>query len=134
MPTILLDTNAVSDIMRDHPQVLASVASCRDPITTSAIVVGEIQYGLDRLPTGKKKLDLTARAAAILGAIRLVAIADGIARAYGRLKAASEQQGLNADDNDLWIAATAIEQGSVLVTRDQIFSRISALQSIDWTV
>ena len=50
MPTALLDTNAVSDLMRDHPQVKARVGSHPDPVVTSVIVVGELRHGLSRYP------------------------------------------------------------------------------------
>jgi predicted nucleic acid-binding protein len=134
MPAALLDTNAVSDLMRDHPQVKARVGQHADPITTSVVAVGEIRYGLERLPAGKKRTDLEARARTILAAVRIDPVTEPIADAYGRLKASLESQGLNLDDNDLWIAATAITLGSVLVTRDQIFWRVPSLQAEDWSV
>jgi predicted nucleic acid-binding protein len=134
MPAALLDTNAVSDLMRDHPQVKARVGQHADPITTSVVAVGEIRYGLERLPAGKKRTDLEARARTILAAVRIDPVTEPIADAYGRLKASLESQGLNLDDNDLWIAATAITLGSVLVTRDQIFWRVPSLQTEDWSV
>jgi len=134
MPAALLDTNAVSDLMRDHPTVKARVGQHADPITTCAVVVGEIRYGLDRLPAGKKRTDLEARARTILAAVRIDPVTEAIANTYGRLKASLESQGLNLDDNDLWIAATAITQGQVLVSRDQIFAHVPGLQVEDWTV
>ena len=134
MSAALLDTNGISDLMRDHPQVKARVVQHSDPITTSAVVVGEIRYGLARLPPGKKQTDLEARARAILTAMLIEPITESIAQAYGRLKASLEGRGLNFDDNDLWIAATAIAQGHLLVTRDHIFSRIPGLPVEDWSV
>jgi predicted nucleic acid-binding protein len=53
MTAALLDTNAVSDLMRDHAKVKARVAAHHDPVFTNVIVVGEIRYGLSRLPAGK---------------------------------------------------------------------------------
>src|SRR3954462_11517959 len=111
MPAALLDTNAVSDLMRDHPPTKTRVANHADPITTCAVVVGEIRYGLDRLPIGKKRADLETKARNILAALRIDPITEPVALTYGRLKASLESQGLNLDDNDLWIAATAIAQG-----------------------
>jgi predicted nucleic acid-binding protein len=134
MPAALLDTNAVSDLMRDHPQVKVCIATHADPIVTSVVVVGEIRYGLDRLPTGKKRTDLEVRAHNILAALRIEPVTEAIANAYGRLKAALESQGLNLDDNDLWIAATAITLGSLLITRDHIFGRVPSLQIEDWSL
>jgi predicted nucleic acid-binding protein len=134
MAAALLDTNAVSDLMRDHPQVKLRLGKHADPIVTSVVVVGEIRYGLQRLPAGKKRTDLETRAQNILAALRIEPITESIANAYGRLKAALESQGLNLDDNDLWIAATALTHGNLLVTRDQIFARVSGLPFEDWSV
>ena len=134
MPAALLDTNAISDLMRDHPPLLARIALHADPITTSVAVAGEIRYGLERLPPGKKRTDLEARANRVLANVRIDGVSEPVADTYGRLKASLESQGLNLDDNDLWIAATALTLGSVLVTRDAIFSRIPGLQVEDWSV
>ena len=134
MPAALLDTNAVSDLMRDHPQVKARIGKHAGPLATSVVVVGEIRYGLERLPAGKKRTDLESRAHNILAALHVEPVTEPIADAYGRLKASLESRGLNLDDNDLWIAATAITHGHLLVTRDQIFARIPGLQVEDWSV
>src|SRR5207245_2776049 len=134
MTAALLDTNAVSDLMRDHPKVKARVGNHPDPVLTSVVVVGEIRYGLSRLPPGKKRNDLEARAQNILAPFRIEPVTEPIADAYGHLKASLESQGLNLDDNDLWIAATAITHGDLLVTRDQIFAQVPGLQVEDWSV
>ena len=133
MSAALLDTNAISDLMRDHAQVKARVGKHADAIMTSVMAVGEIHYGLGRLPVGKKRTDLEVRAQAILAALHIQPITAEIASTYGRLKSALEIQGLNLDDNDLWIAATAITHGNLLVTRDQIFARVAGLQIEDWS-
>jgi tRNA(fMet)-specific endonuclease VapC len=133
MTAALLDTNAVSDLMRDHPKVKARVGSHPDPVLTSVVVVGEIRYGLSRLPPGKKRSALEARAQSILAPFRIESVTEPIADAYGHLKASLEGQGLILDDNDLGIAATALTNGNLVVTRDQIFSRILGLQVEDWS-
>jgi len=134
MPAALLDTNAVSDLMRDHPKVKARIAKETAPITSTVIIVGEIRYGLERLPLGKKRADLGARAQAILADLRIEPVTETIAGVYGRLKASLESEGLNLDYNDLWIAATAIDLGRVLVTRDKVFLQVPGLLVEDWSV
>jgi predicted nucleic acid-binding protein len=37
-------------------------------------------------------------------------------------------------DNDLWLAATALTSGYMVVTRDQFFSQVSGLQVENWSV
>jgi hypothetical protein len=39
MPAALLDTNAVSDLMRDHVQVKARVGHLGEPVVTSAVTL-----------------------------------------------------------------------------------------------
>lgn len=134
MPAALLDTNAVSDLMRDDPNVKRRISSHADPIVTSVVVVGEIRYGLDRLPMGKKRTDLETRAQTSLAAIRIEPVTAQIAQAYGSLKAALESQGLTLDDNDIWIAATAMTHGDLFVKRDQAFSKVPGLLVDDWSV
>jgi tRNA(fMet)-specific endonuclease VapC len=134
MPPALLDTNAVSDLMRDDVKLKARIAAYHDQIATSVVVVGEIRYGLNRLPAGKKRNDLEARARAILAALRIDQVTEQIALTYGDLKASLDAQGLNLDDNDLWIAATAVSSGHLFVTRDQIFSKVPGLTIEDWSV
>jgi tRNA(fMet)-specific endonuclease VapC len=48
------------------------------------------------------------------------------------VKVARERGGLVLDENDLWIAATALELGAVLVTRDSDFQRIDGLTVENW--
>ena len=134
MPTAILDTNAVSDLMRDDPKVKARLGSHPDPVLTSAVVAGEIRYGLSRLPAGKKRTDLDARAQGVLTLLAIEPVTRPIADVYGNLKALLESQGLAPDDNDVWIAATALALGYLVVTRDQDFSKFPGLQVEDWSV
>src|SRR5437016_6293142 len=107
MPTYLLDTNALSDLIRDHPKIRTNLNTHRGPKFTSVINVGEIRYGLERLPAGKKKSDLERRAKAVLKVMGIEAITEPVAEEYGRLKRSLELQGISMQDNDLWIACTA---------------------------
>jgi predicted nucleic acid-binding protein len=134
MPVALLDTNAVSDLMRDQPQLQARANQHADPVVTSIIAYGEIWYGLERLPHGRRRADLEARAQAVLGRLPAEAITPQVADAYARLRTSLDALAVNLQDNDLWIAATALSLGAVLVTRDLMFSRVPSLLVEDWTV
>jgi predicted nucleic acid-binding protein len=52
----LLDTNAFSDLMREHPQLDARLSALTptDRVIICAVVRGEILYGIERLPPGKR--------------------------------------------------------------------------------
>src|SRR5687768_2042686 len=70
MALALLDTNAISDLMQSHPKVVARAAAHSGLVLTSAIVVGEIEYGLNRLPAGNRRTGLEKRATAVISALR----------------------------------------------------------------
>jgi predicted nucleic acid-binding protein len=133
MSSYLLDTNAVSDMVRDHPKIRARLRGQTEPKLTSVICQGEIRYGLERLPAGKKKKELEKRTSLVLKALPIEPITEPVAEEYGRLKRSLELQGISMQDNDLWIACTARILGATLVSRDQIFLQIPGLQVEDWT-
>src|SRR4051794_18221656 len=82
MAGALLDTNAVSDLMRDQPQIKARVSKYSGPVVTSVVVRGEVRYGLDRLPVGKKRTDLEARARNILTSLSNEPVTQSMAEDY----------------------------------------------------
>lgn len=132
----LLDTNAISDLMRRHPGVhkrLASI-SADDRIAVSTIVRGEILYGVERLPAGKRQTELRTEANDVLRAISSQAMPEGAAGLYATIKASCERRGIRLDENDLWIAATALALDATLVTRDADFAGIPDIRVEDWTV
>jgi predicted nucleic acid-binding protein len=134
MTVALLDTNAVSDLMKDHAVLKGRVLRQSSRVITTVTVVGEIRHGLERLPTGKRRTDLENRAAITLSFLKIETVTDAIADEYGRLKAESERLGLTVGDNDLWIASAARHLAVPLVSRDKIFSLLPGLVVEDWTV
>jgi len=132
----LLDTTAFSDLMREHPKVdarLASLAST-DRTVICPLVRGEIRYGIERLPQSKRRQDLEAKAARLFAVLPCEAVPEAAGDHYARVKVTRQERGLVLDENDLWIAATALALGAVLISRDSDFRRIDGLVVIDWTV
>ena len=97
------------------------------------IVRGELLFGIARLPASKKREALAASVRLILGAITCEPVPVGAADEYASIKAAVERKGAALDENDLWIAATAIHFGATVVTRDMDYGKIDALSVLDWT-
>ena len=132
----LLDTNAVTDAMNEHPALQARVAVATAParVVVCSIVRGEILYGIERLPAGRRRQELERKAAIVLTSVVCEAVPAAAADEYARVKVAQQRTGLAVDENDLWIAATVLTLGAVLVTRDCDFTRIPGLTVEDWTV
>jgi tRNA(fMet)-specific endonuclease VapC len=102
-------------------------------MATCAIAQGEIRYGLERLPLGKRRADLEAKAGIVLAALTIEPITHAAADIYGTIRRDLELQGRTIDDNDLWIAAAALSLGARLVSNDQGFLHVPGLVVEDWT-
>lgn len=135
MAVYLLDTTAFSALMQEHERMLARVAALRsaDRLEICTIVRGEIRYGLERMPRGRRERELGAKAAKLFARVPCGSVPEAAADIYARIKRDAEQQGGRLDENDLWIAATAMARGAIVVTSDSDFRRISGLDIEDWT-
>ncbi len=131
----LLDTNAFSDLMRDHPKVDARLASlpATDQVVICSVIRGEIRYGIERLPNSKRRRDLDAKAARLFAVIPCEPVLEAAGDYYASVKLSRQQKGLTLDENDLWIAATALALGAMLVSLDSDFQQITGLTVEDWT-
>jgi predicted nucleic acid-binding protein len=49
---------------------------------------------------------------------------------YAAVKLARQRRGLMLDENDLWVAATALALGATLVSRDRDFAGINGLSVV----
>lgn len=94
---------------------------------TCAIVRGEILFGIARLPPGRRRTELEETGRQFLAAVLCEPIPERAGDFYATVKLARQQNGLTLDENDLWVAATALALGATLVSRDRDFGRIDGL-------
>jgi predicted nucleic acid-binding protein len=134
--TFLFDTSTVSAAMRDEPRLLSHIASlaATDRLVICSIVRGEILHGIERLAMGRRRQALEVKATRVFASIVCEPVTADAATWYAAVKAARERAGLALDENDLWIAATALSLGAVLVSRDSDFRQIAGLAVEDWTL
>jgi len=64
----------------------------------------------------------------------VVVLSPGVTPAehYGRIRADLAKAGTPIPENDIWIAALALEHDLPLAARDAYFDRISGLQVLKW--
>lgn len=130
--TYLLDTNAISDLMRATPRIENWMAGLDkgDRVVTCTIVRGEVLFGIARLPAGKRRTELEETGRQFLAAFRCEPVPEQAGDLYAAVKLARQMRGLSLDENDLWVAATALALGATLVSRDSDFGRIDGLPII----
>ena len=131
----LLDTSIVSAFMRRTPELHRHTAAIdtSDEVVISVVTRGEIRFGLSRLPEGARRRRLASEAETLLSHLPSIPVNDAIAEQYAMCKRDAERTGTPLADNDLWIAATAVELGAVLVTADSDFGNLRGLTLVDWT-
>lgn len=128
MPGRLLDTNAVIALFATDPGIGAHLSNKVD-ILVPIIAVGELFYGAE------KSARATANRARVRDFItrRRVLLCDvETSGYYGQIKRALRLKGRPIPDNDIWIAAIALQHGLILVTRDSHFQEVDNLQIEGW--
>ena len=86
----------------------------------SAVTLGEIQYGIERMPVGRNRntLQLWFDGLCAQYGARTVPTDEAAWKTYGRLKASVEAIGRPQEDLDLLIAACATVRNLTVVTRN----------------
>jgi len=116
--TILLDTNAYSDWRRSGRwnEIIATASEVLMP----AIVLGELRYGFigsTLAEENERKLADFLRHSVVC----LIEVGDSTSRAYAVLKHFLRSAGTPIPENDIWIAALAVEHMAPIVTGDAHF-------------
>ena len=129
---LMLDTNTVSNLLREHPAVVQRVKALSPAsLCISIVTKGELFFGLAKRPTATR---LHRAVHEFLRLIVALPLDDAVMEHYGSLRASLEREGKILAPLDLLIAAHARSIGIVLVTNDGAFSQVEGLKLEDWTV
>lgn len=128
----LLDTNVLSDIVKNpggRVEARIRTAGGNSAIYTSVIVAAELRFGAAK----KRSARLAVQLELILGKMVVAPFEPPADRLYGDLRAELERAGTPIGANDLWIAAQALHDDSVLVTDNtREFGRVPGLTIENW--
>ncbi len=118
---IIIDTNVISEMMRGEPdpQVLAWTATA-GRLHTTAITLAEVEYGIARLPDGRRRDQLTAAAARVFADFDevIVPFDARAARRYRAIAAIRDASGRPIATADAQIAAICASREASLATRN----------------
>ena len=124
----LLDTSSAIALFAGDPGALDHLADA-EAVFVPSIVLGELYYG------ARKSNQPEANLARIddFAANAVILACDGdTARRYGQVKDRLRRQGQPLPENDIWIAAIAIQHGLALATRDNHFGEVEGLSVAAW--
>jgi toxin FitB len=120
----LLDTNVPSEFSRDRPEPRVVEWLKKQPVATiflSAVTIGEIRKGLMLLPPSRRlsELEQWFYNDLLIGfRDRILPVTLAVAERWGILEGQCQMRGTPLNTADGMIAATAIEYGLTLVTRN----------------
>lgn len=130
----VLDTNAVSALMKGSAQVVERLAAnAPGDVAIPQPVIAEIAFGIERLPRSRRRSVLQSRFDLLCSELPRAEWTDAVSQAYGRIKAALERRGTRIEDFDAAIAAHALATSATLVTANlDHMTRVPGLQVEDW--
>ncbi len=124
----LLDTNIVIALFRNETPVLSQL-EVASAVFVPAIVLGELYYGARKsahVEVNLTRLDEFADASNVV-------VCDGItAQHYGMIKNRLRELGRPIPENDIWIAALAVQHAIALASRDEHFREIESVTLEAW--
>jgi tRNA(fMet)-specific endonuclease VapC len=131
VPPFMLDTNALSELIRNPQGVLAQKLNTLEPdaACTSIVAACELRFGAQR----KGSKPLTHRVEQLLQALTVLPLDTPADEHYADIRATLERSGTPIGSHDLFIAAHARSRGMTLLTRNlREFQRVPGLTVEDW--
>lgn len=131
---LLLDASILIENERDRLDLEGRIRGRRGGYFVSVITASELLQGLHRARDAGTRSRRAAWVEAVLTRFPLLPVDLAGARAHARLWADLAAEGRLIGPNDLWLAATALSRGLVLVTANRReFERVPGLVVEDWS-
>jgi tRNA(fMet)-specific endonuclease VapC len=119
-----LDTNIIVEFFRGNSRVAIYLAENKR-FVISTIVLGELEFGVQK---AKKAAKNTKQLKDFMTGVQVINLDERTAILYGKIKTELRKLGKPIPDNDIWIAALAMQHNAVLITNDAHFKSIEALE------
>ena len=125
---VLLDTNAIIALQREN-EALKKLLSTATDVFVPAVAIGELYYGAYK----SQRVEENRQNVAAFIANRVVLNVDAnTADVYGQVKQRLRAKGRPIPENDIWIAALAIQYDLVLIADDAHFNEVDNLNWKRW--
>jgi tRNA(fMet)-specific endonuclease VapC len=125
---LLLDTNAISALMMGEPGI-ADLLSEDDRHALPSIALGEYRYGLLR---SRSRRQLEALLDTLVAASEVIGVDDETTRHYAAVRERLRAAGTPLPENDVWIAAIAVQHRFELASKDGHFDAVQGLTRRSW--
>jgi tRNA(fMet)-specific endonuclease VapC len=132
MRHVLIDTNVLADFFAGDPDTVEAF-QCSKTIALNTVVLGELLAGFaagNREAANRRLLSRFASSSRV----KLLPLGAETAEHYAQVYSQLRRKGTPIPSNDMWIAASALEHGLALLTRDAHFQEVGGLltaESVD---
>ncbi len=125
MTRVMLDTSAYSAFMRGHPEVKLALQQA-DEISLTPVILGELLVGFMR---GKRRKKNEKELQVFLASprVNVVDVNEETAQRYAVILDSLWKAGTPIPTNDIWIAASAMQHGLRLLTRDAHYQSVTQI-------
>lgn len=124
----LLDTNILIAVFSSDASVLDNLGKVNEVFVPS-VAVGELCFGARKSTRPAENLALVDE---LISNSVILGCDTDVARRYGEIKNTLRMKGRPIPENDIWIAAIALQHDLTLITRDVHFSQVEALKMATW--
>lgn len=124
---VLLDTVIVAAYLNREQSIRDKIDTVN--IHLSSITIGELFYGAYK----SNKIASNIQRIRDIESISTIIDCDAITGDYyGQIKQSLKRKGRPIPENDIWIAATALQHGLTLISRDAHFNEVDGLDLATW--
>ena len=126
---LVLDTNIYNDFAEGVPETVDFMATQSKEIYLPSVVIGELSFGFmkgQRQKFNEKKLKQFID----LLNVEVINVNADVARKYAIIYLFLQKKGTKIPINDVWIAASCMEVGGTLLTRDRHFDVVDQIEKV----
>lgn len=123
----LLDTNVIIAFFSGEKRVLDRIINAE--VLVSSTALGELYYGARKSAHVTDNLNRVEQFSAAIQVLSCDAITASV---YGEVRDRLRSKGRPIPENDVWIAAIAIQHDLTLATRDDHFDNVEDLRRENW--
>ncbi len=125
---MILDTNALSAMADDDPEVAGALARA-DQMAIPVIVLGEYRYGIAQ---SRNRSAYEAWLTELLNDCIVLDITEPTTHHYAEITLELKRKGKPIPTNDIWIASLCRQHSLPLLSRDRHFDLVAGNKRIGW--
>ena len=126
---LVLDTNIYSDYAEGLPETMNFLATHGEHLYLPSVVVGELNFGFMK---GSQQQFNERKFKQFIKRLRveIIDVDADVARKYAIVFLSLQKKGTRIPINDVWIAASCMEIGGTLLTKDRHFDVVEQIETV----